>query len=182
MIATAFGFSKREARVIVIGLDNSGKTTLIHHLKPKKARTLEVTPTVGFAVEEFSLKNVSFTVYDMSGQGRYRSLWEHYYADVQAIIYVLDSTDKIRMCVAKEELDILLGHENIRQNRIPILFFANKMDIPGALSPEESMEHLELDRIRDKPWHITSSNAVTGEGIEEGIEWLCESLASSSHK
>ena len=141
----------------------------------RQAKTQEVTPTVGFQIEEFTKNNISFTVYDMSGQGRYRSLWEHYYSDVQAIIYVLDSTDKIRMVVAKEELDVLLAHEEIRSARIPIIFFANKvkfsgflstqqhlaeisfdqMDIAGALSPEECMEALELDRIRDKPWHIT---------------------------
>ena len=88
-----------------------------------------MTPTVGFAVEEFSKNNVNFTVYDMSGQGRYRSLWEHYYSDVQAIIYVLDSTDRIRMCVAKEELDVLLAHDDIKAARIPVLFFANKVYI-----------------------------------------------------
>lgn len=63
----------------------------------------------------------------MSGQGRYRSLWEHYYSDVQAIIYVVDSTDRIRMCVAKEELEQLLSHEEIKRTKAPILFFANKV-------------------------------------------------------
>jgi hypothetical protein len=86
-----------------------------------------VTPTVGFQVEEFKRNNLNFTVYDMSGQGRYRSLWEHYYADVQAIIYVVDSTDRIRMCVAKEELQQLLSHEEIKKSKAPILFFANKV-------------------------------------------------------
>lgn len=65
----------------------------------------------------------------MSGQGRYRSLWEHYYSDVQAIIFVLDSTDKIRIVVAKEEIQILLNHPDIKSTRIPILFFANKVNI-----------------------------------------------------
>ncbi len=91
--------------------------------------TFEVTPTVGFQVEEFAKNNLHFTVYDMSGQGRYRSLWEHYYADVQAIIYVVDSTDKIRMCVAKEELDQLLNHEDIKRSKAPILFYANKVGL-----------------------------------------------------
>jgi ADP-ribosylation factor family len=88
---------------------------------------MEVTPTVGFQVEEFKKGNIHFTAYDMSGQGRYRSLWEHYYADVQAIIYVVDSTDKLRMCVAKEELEQLLHHEDIKRSSAPILFFANKV-------------------------------------------------------
>ena len=65
----------------------------------------------------------------MSGQGRYRSLWEHYYADVHAVIYVLDSTDRLRICVAKEELEQLLEHEDIKRTKAPILFFANKVYI-----------------------------------------------------
>ena len=127
MISSALGISKREARIVVVGLDNSGKTTMIQHLRPKKAKVVEITPTVGFAVEEFSKNNVSFTVYDMSGQGRYRSLWEQYYSDVQAIIFVLDSTDKIRLVVAKDEIKILLDHPDIKSGRMPILFFANKV-------------------------------------------------------
>ena len=127
LLSNAFGFSKKEARVLVVGLDNSGKTTIIQHLRPRNSKVVEVTPTVGFSVEEFSKNNVAFTVYDMSGQGRYRSLWEHYYPDVQAIIFVIDSTDKIRMCVAKEELHMLLGHEAIKDTKIPVLFFANKV-------------------------------------------------------
>eukprot|EP01038_Epipyxis_sp_PR26KG_P004769 gene4769-6690_t len=182
MISNALGLSKREARILVIGLDNSGKTTLIYHLKPKKATTFEVTPTVGFQVEEFSKNNINFTVYDMSGQGRYRSLWEHYYADVQAIIYVIDSTDRLRMCVAKEELDVLLNHEEIRNVRIPILFFANKMDLAGSMTPEECLDELALDQLHDKEWHITPSNAITGAGINEGIEWLCDKLAGRNRK
>lgn len=93
-----------------------------------------MTPTVGFQVEEFSKNNVNFTVYDMSGQGRYRNLWEHYYSDVEAIIFVLDSTDRLRMCVAKEELDQLLAHEEIKKTAAPIVFFANKVTLRTLIS------------------------------------------------
>lgn len=178
MIANSIGWNKQMARVLVIGLDNSGKTTLIHHLKPKKAQTLEVTPTVGFQVEEFSKNGINFTVYDMSGQGRYRSLWEHYYLDVEAIIFVIDSTDRIRICVAREELEQLLDHGQIRDTMAPILFFANKMDVPGAMSPDECVEELRLDKIKSRAWHITQSNASTGAGINDGIEWLCLNIGN----
>ena len=90
----------------------------------------------------------------MSGQGRYRNLWEHYYKECQGIVFVVDSSDKLRMVVAKDELDMLLQHPDIRSRKIPILFFANKMDIPGALTPFECSQQLELDRISDRPWHI----------------------------
>lgn len=147
------GVSKKKVKVLCVGLDNSGKSTVINHLKPKKTAATELVPTVGFAVEEFSKNNLNFTVFDMSGQGRYRSLWEHYYKEVTGIVFVIDATDKIRMCVAKDELDTLLAHADIRN--VPILFLANKIDLPLATSPVECVAILELDRIVDKPWHIS---------------------------
>eukprot|EP00601_Ochromonadales_sp_CCMP2298_P016440 CAMPEP_0173239018 /NCGR_PEP_ID=MMETSP1142-20121109/12969_1 /TAXON_ID=483371 /ORGANISM="non described non described, Strain CCMP2298" /LENGTH=181 /DNA_ID=CAMNT_0014169965 /DNA_START=84 /DNA_END=629 /DNA_ORIENTATION=- len=181
MISNAIGWSKT-GRVVVIGLDNSGKTTLIHHLKPKKATTTEVTPTVGFQVEEFSKNNINFTVYDMSGQGRYRALWEHYYADVEAIIFVLDSTDRLRLAVAREELEQLLAHADISKSACPIVFFANKRDVAGSMGPEECTGELQLDRIRERPWAIWPSNAITGEGVNDGIEWLCANIGNRGKK
>ena len=131
----------------------------------------EVVPTVGFSVEEFSKNGLNFTVFDMSGQGRYRNLWEHYYNDVGGVIFCVDSTDKIRMCVAKDELETMLAHPSLPPG-VPLVFFANKMDRPQALSAIECVQNLELDKIADKPWHIAQSNALTGEGLEEGINWL----------
>ena len=77
---------------------------------------------------------MGFTAFDMSGQGRYRNLWEHYYKECQGIVFVVDSSDKLRMVVAKDELDMLLQHPDIRARKLPILFFANKMDCKDALS------------------------------------------------
>ena len=136
----AFGFAKEKVNVLVVGLDNSGKTTLINHLKCKKTKVNEVVPTVGFSVEEFSRHNLSFCVFDMSGQGRYRSLWESYYRDAHAIIYVLDCTDKLRMTVARDELNSLLEHGDIKNKCIPVLFFANKVRPRGT--PRTSAEVL----------------------------------------
>ena len=178
-IKAALGFLRHEVRILVIGLDNSGKTTLINHIKPKKAATFEVTPTVGYQVEEFTKHNLNFTVLDMSGESRYRTLWEHYYPTVQALIFVLDSTDKVRMCVARDELDELLSHPEIKDRSLPILFFANKMDVPGAMTPVDCMKTMALERISNKAWHITSSNALTGTGVDEGVGWLAEKLLES---
>ena len=116
-------------------------------------------PTVGFAVEQFAKDNINFTVFDMSGQGRYRNLWEHYYPECAGIIFCIDSTDKIRMCVAKDELESMLAEKNIKERSVPILFFANKMDLPTAESPVNCVQQLSLDKITDKPWHITCAAA-----------------------
>ncbi|GAB9476588.1 hypothetical protein Gpo141_00013651 [Globisporangium polare] len=182
VLTNALGIKKTQVRILVVGLDNSGKTTLVNHLKPKKSQSREVVPTIGFQVEEFTKANLNFTVFDMSGQSRYRSLWENYYSDVQAIIYVLDSTDSIRMCVAKDELEQLIEHKELAGKKLPVLFFANKMDLANALTPVECMEQLELEKLPGKSWHITASNAITGRGVEEGIAWLAEQFAKGKSR
>ena len=72
----------------------------------------------------------------------------------------------------------MLGHEDIKNTSVPFLFFANKADAPGALRPVACMQMLERDRMTEMPWHITSSNALTGEGVDEGIKWLAEHINS----
>uniref|UniRef100_UPI00398F5513 ADP-ribosylation factor-like protein 6 n=1 Tax=Pristiophorus japonicus TaxID=55135 RepID=UPI00398F5513 len=119
-----------------------------------KAQAQHIVPTIGFSVEKFFTSSLSFTVFDMSGQGRYRSLWEHYYKDAHAIIFVIDSRDKLRIVVAKEELNAFLIHPDVKHRRIPILFFANKMDLKDALSSVMVSHMMGLDNIKDKPWHM----------------------------
>ncbi|XP_035459524.1 ADP-ribosylation factor-like protein 6 isoform X3 [Scophthalmus maximus] len=173
------GLKKKEVNVLCLGLDNSGKTTIINQLKPANAQAQDIVPTIGFNIEKFKNSSLSFTVFDMSGQSRYRNLWEHYYKESHAIIFVIDSGDKLRMVVAKEELDTLLSHEDIRGRKMPVLFYANKMDLRDAVSSVKVSQMLCLENIRDKPWHICASNAIRGEGLQEGLDWLQEQIAQS---
>ncbi|XP_019738038.1 ADP-ribosylation factor-like protein 6 isoform X3 [Hippocampus comes] len=173
------GLRKKEVNVLCLGLDNSGKTTIINQLKPANTPGQEVVPTIGFNIEKFKSSSLSFTVFDMSGQSRYRNLWEHYYKESHAIIFVIDSSDKLRMVVAKEELDTLLSHEDICSKKLPVLFFANKMDLHDAMSSVKVSQMLCLETIKDKPWHICASNAIEGEGLKEGVDWLQEQIAQS---
>lgn len=166
------GISKKKSNIICIGLDNSGKSTILNKLKADKEQTHDIVPTVGLSVENFSASAINFTVFDMSGQGKYRNLWEAYYNDVDGVIVVIDSSDKLRIVVAKEELDNFLHHNEIKNKGIPILIFSNKMDIRDSLSPSQVSLKLELDQIRNKPWQIFGSNALTGENLNEGVNWL----------
>ncbi|XP_023348287.1 ADP-ribosylation factor-like protein 6 [Eurytemora carolleeae] len=86
-LASALGLKKKECNVLVIGLDNSGKSTLLNHFKPEEQQNQNIVPTVGFNVEKFRNRSVGFTAFDMSGQGRYRNLWEHYYRDCQVYLW-----------------------------------------------------------------------------------------------
>ena len=80
------------------------------------------------------------------------------------------------MAMARDELEMLLKHKDVAPHRLPILVFANKMDLAGSLTPVECMGMMGLDQIQDKPWHIAASNALTGDGIDDGFQWLAETL------
>uniref|UniRef100_A0A8C6S8D8 ADP-ribosylation factor-like protein 6 n=1 Tax=Neogobius melanostomus TaxID=47308 RepID=A0A8C6S8D8_9GOBI len=162
------GLKKKEVNVLCLGLDNSGKTTIINQLKPANPLLVDIlSPTIGFNIEKFKTSSIRHV-----GPRKYRNLWEHYYKDSHAIIFVIDSGDKLRMVVAKEELDTLLNHEDMRDKKIPVLFFANKMDLQDAMSSNKVTQMLCLESIKDKPWHICASNAIRGEGLQEGLDWL----------
>ncbi|CAG0910685.1 unnamed protein product, partial [Cyprideis torosa] len=172
LVAYLGKFKSRDCGVVVVGLDNSGKTTILNHLKLPEQRDAAIVPTVGFTVQQFRYKGINFTAWDMSGAGKYRALWEHNYKSAMGVIFVVDSSDKLRMVVAKDELDLLLDHPDIKSRQVPLLFFANKMDLRDALSSVRISQELGLDRIADKPWNICASNAITGEGLLDGINWL----------
>ena len=168
---------KKAGKCLVVGLDNSGKSTILNHLKPEKKKSTDVYATVGFLVERFTYQGTSFTMFDMSGQGRYRNLWEHYYQEAQGIIFVVDSADTVRMCVVKDELDTLLQHKDLKtRTSVPVLFFANKSDVAKGMTAAEISEALELHKLSDRPWTIVASNGLTGAGLDEGVKWLTGKL------
>ncbi|XP_012531959.1 ADP-ribosylation factor-like protein 6 isoform X1 [Monomorium pharaonis] len=175
-LANLLGLRKKEVNVLVVGLNNSGKSTVINNFKREDDRCIDIVPTVGFNVEKFAFKNVSFTAFDMSGHERHRPLWEHYYKDCHGIIFIIDSSDNLRVVVIKEELDMLLQHPDVAGRKLPILFLANKMDLPDSLTTVKLVAALGLERIQNKPWHIRATNALTGEGLQPAIEWLTDQI------
>lgn len=118
-------------------------------------------------------------MFDMSGQNKYRNLWTHYLNEIQSIIFVIDSCDTVRMCIVKDELDQLLQQQPIvKNNKIPILFYANKMDLPKSLTPAQLSELLELNQVcASREWTIVASNALNGTGVDQGIQWLTSHIA-----
>jgi len=173
----AFG-SKEKVKVAVVGLDNSGKSTILNKLKPDSATINEVTPTVGFGTETFEHGNITFQAWDFSGQGRYRELWQHYYSEAQAIIFVIDSTEAIRFCVAKDELEHLLRNPDTIGK--PILFFSNKSDRPDSQDRSKIWDAMHLDAIADRPIQIQPSDALKGTGLNEGLDWLAKHIHHKS--
>ena len=132
-----------------------------------------MAPTVGFNVDQFSKGPLAFTVFDMSGAGRYRNLWEQHYREAKAIIFVVDSADTLRLCVAKDELDAMLDAGDLRGK--PFLVFANKMDVRDALGPVDIAQGLALTRSTTRGRSFLQRHRRIG--AAGGVDWLTNILA-----
>lgn len=165
----------REYRVLILGLDSAGKSTILFKLHCGEVVT--TLPTIGFNMETVQYRNINFKVWDLGGQDSIRPFWRLYYQNTDAIIYVVDAADTDRIALSRKELHYMLQEEELR--RTMLLVFANKQDLPGALSEFEVSERLGLHDIRDRTWQIFKSSAINGTGLYEGLDWLVESLTTS---
>ncbi|KYQ91604.1 ADP-ribosylation factor [Tieghemostelium lacteum] len=163
---------KKSYRILMIGLDNAGKTTILYKLKIGEIIT--TLPTIGFNVENIAYKNLDFNVWDVGGQLKLRSLWRHYYESSSAVIFVVDSADNERMIEVKEEIENLMNEPSL--SGAPLLVLANKQDCPNAMSIAEISENLNLYSIKDRKWFVQSTCATRGDGIYEGLEFLSKAL------
>lgn len=169
-------FSKKEIRILILGLDNAGKTTLLYRLKIGEVVT--TIPTIGFNVESVTYKNLHFNVWDLGGQTSIRPYWRCYYANTAAVIFVIDSTDLDRLGTAAEELAAMLNEDELKD--AALLVFANKQDQPGAKGAGEISEALKLGELRDRNWSIVACSAVDGTGVTEGMDWLVQTVQNES--
>ncbi|KAK9472723.1 ADP-ribosylation factor family-domain-containing protein [Dipodascopsis tothii] len=174
-ILTRFKFrllGSREIRLLMLGLDAAGKTTILFRLKLNQRVT--TIPTVGFNVESVTYKNIKFNVWDVGGQDKIRPLWRHYYTGTQGLIFVVDSADRARIKEAKQELHRIISDREMKN--CLLLVFANKQDLKEAMTPAEVTEQLALAELKDRTWYVLPSTAKTGEGLAEGLSWLSTNL------
>lgn len=165
-------FPSKEMRILMVGLDAAGKTTILFKLK--LGEVIATMPTIGFNVESVEYRNINFTVWDIGGQDKLRPLWRHYYQGSHAVIFVVDSCDTLRLEEAKEEMIRVINDEEMRDAALLVL--ANKQDLPGAMTPQTLMEKLGLHSIRGHDWYLQSTIATSGDGIYEGLDWLAKTL------
>ncbi|MCJ1269851.1 Arf GTPase arl1 [Lobaria immixta] len=188
-------WTKKEIRILILGLDNAGKTTLLYRLKVhypyeplnsyrilivlcQIGEVVTTIPTIGFNVESVTYKNLNFNVWDLGGQTSIRPYWRCYYANTAAVIFVVDSTDIERLNTASDELAAMLNEEELRD--AALLVFANKQDQPGSKGAGEISEALNLAELRDRNWSIVACSAVDGRGVNEGMDWLVQTVQSES--
>jgi len=162
----------KDMRILMVGLDAAGKTTILYKLKLGEIVT--TIPTIGFNVETVEYKNINFTVWDVGGQDKIRPLWRHYFQNTQGLIFVVDSNDRERVKEARAELEKMLSEDELRD--AALLVFANKQDLPNAMSVAELTDKLGLHSLKRK-WFIQAACATTGDGLYEGLDWLSNSLS-----
>ncbi|XP_048793937.1 ADP-ribosylation factor-like protein 1 isoform X2 [Lagopus muta] len=167
-------FGTREMRILILGLDGAGKTTILYRLQVGEVVT--TIPTIGFNVETVTYKNLKFQVWDLGGQTSIRPYWRCYYSNTDAVIYVVDSCDRDRIGTSKSELVAMLEEEELK--KAILVVFANKQDMEQAMTPTEMANALGLPALKDRKWQIFKTSATKGTGLDEAMEWLVEALKS----
>ena len=170
--------SDNEARILVLGLDNAGKTTILKRLSDEDIT--HIMPTQGFNIKSLMHSEFKLNVWDIGGfnfefflliwfqmnfligQKSIRPYWRNYFDQTDALVYVIDSADNRRLEETGVELSQLLDEEKL--SGVPLLLYANKQDLLSALGPDEISEGLNLHTIRDRVWQIQACSAKTGEG------------------
>ena len=159
-----------DVRTMFIGLDAAGKTTILCQLKLGKV--VDTIPTKGFNLETIEYGNVRYQIWDVGISSQTRPLLRHYYAQTEAVVFVIDCHDKDRYREAVDELlDDVVKADDLKG--IPILVLANKQDLAGAMSRDEIVGDLIYKSgLTGRKWEVFSVSGLKGEGLREGLDWL----------
>ncbi|KAG5926434.1 ADP-ribosylation factor-like protein 2 [Claviceps africana] len=160
----------KEMRILMLGLDNAGKTTIVKKIMGEDVHT--VSPTLGFIIKTIDYDGYKLNIWigDVGGQKTLRSYWRNYFEKTDALIWVVDATDRLRTQDCREELHGLLLEE--RLSGASLLIFSNKTDVEGCMDEQEIRMALQLDEIRSHQWHILRCSAMTGNNLQEGLAWV----------
>lgn len=165
---------KKDVRILILGLDGAGKTTILYRFK--LGNVVTTIPTVGFNVETVKHKNITLQVWDLGGQTSIRPYWRCYYSNAAVIVFVIDSTDRERLNISRDELNSMLFEEELKDSAL--LVIANKQDLPGALSEAEIAEALDLASLVDRTWAVHKCCATTGQGMSQILDWIVEAVTN----
>lgn len=168
---------EKEVRVLTLGLDNAGKTTILRKFSGESIDKIE--PTLGFNIKTFEHRSYKLNLWDVGGQKTIRAYWRNYFEKTDGLIWVIDSSDPYRLEQCRDELFSLLRQEKLAG--ASMLIFANKQDLDNAISVDEIANMLELrthDVFQNRHWSIYECSAVTGNGLLEGMDWVTNDIAN----
>ena len=163
-------FHKKDYKLLIIGFDDSGKTIIFKYFK-SFSQNKSTFPSIDLNLECINYKGQNFTLWDLGGP-KARALWSHYFQNANAIIFVIDSTDKDNIEDAKEEISKLINEEELKG--CTFLVMANRQDLKNAFSPEEIKK--EIGEIPGREFNVIGTSAKTYQGIKEGYEWIFNTL------
>lgn len=163
--------SKPQVQVLLLGLDNAGKSTLLYKLKHNTS--VSTVPTIGFNVEMLEARKnrrkIAITIWDIGGQGNMRDHWPNFYQNAGAIVFVVDSADQERLNEAQRELERTLRNDELRGR--PLILLANKQDVDGALNVTEMKDRFNMKKIcQERDCFVQPCSASTGFGVEEAFK------------
>mmetsp|Transcript_10953 Transcript_10953/g.22039 ORF Transcript_10953/g.22039 Transcript_10953/m.22039 type:complete len:194 (+) Transcript_10953:206-787(+) len=176
------GLGNKRAKILFLGLDNAGKTTLLHMLKEKKVAQLE--PTQHPHDEELTMGKLKFRVHDLGGHDVARELWQEYFSAVNAIVYIVDCNDRERFAESRAELDKLLSNEMLAG--VPVVVLGNKIDMQRAASEAELRQALGIQAYLTgkntkksdikgyRPMELYMVSVIKRMGYREGFQWIAQ--------
>lgn len=175
-------FQKEEYSVLILGLDNAGKTTYLEQTKTKFRKSYKmmnpakITTTVGLNIGQITIGNIRLNFWDLGGQEELQSLWDKYYAESHAVIYIVDSSDHDRLDESKEAFDKMISNESVEG--IPLLLLANKQDLQEVISTDDlkALFKESSHKMGRRDVKVMGVSALNGEGVNAGIQWLIECI------
>jgi ADP-ribosylation factor related protein 1 len=180
-------FQKDEYFVLILGLDNAGKTTYLEQTKTKFNKDYKamnpskITTTVGLNIGKIDIENVRLNFWDLGGQEELQSLWDKYYAESHAVIYIVDSSDQDRIEESKQAFDQMIGNDML--HGVPLLLLANKQDLQDCLSLSTikgTFQESGVGKLGSHDCKAMAVSALTGDGVDEGIRWLVHCIVRNN--
>jgi len=182
-------FQKDEYFILIIGLDNAGKSTLLEHIKRKYAiREYQgipfekIAPTIGMNVGRIDMKTDILVLWDLGGQTELQSLWSKYFTDCHGVIYVVDSSDSARLQESYECFESLISHKEL--TNVPLLVLANKQDKPNTLNAENIKQTFNqcATNLGKRDCTLHEVSALSGNGLDESMQWILECVKRNIYR
>lgn len=182
-------WQRDEYYILIVGLDNAGKTTFLEHVKHKYAVRQykgipfeKIVPTIGMNMGQIDMKSDLLVLWDLGGQAELQTLWSKYYIDCHGVIYVIDSSDTHRLNDSYKSFEEMISHEDLIN--VPLLVLANKQDKPNAINAEEIKDvfNKSASNLGKRDCMLHEISALTGAGIEEGINWMLERVKRNIYR